>query len=119
MANNDKVQCKCCGMMMVPKTIFSPGIYGGWGWRIGGGRPVSNCCPFCLSESWDGAATDVRTSTWYRAVALILSFVCLLGGFAILGFLNEQFFSGGLPGILALLPIAGSIYFAWRFTKVS
>lgn len=49
---NDKVKCQCCGKMMVPRVVFSRGWYIGWGVRVGGGRPESNVCPFCLSEDW-------------------------------------------------------------------
>jgi len=47
------VLCKNYYRIMVSRVIFSRSISGGWGWRIGGGKPISNCCPFCLSEHWD------------------------------------------------------------------
>lgn len=50
------VLCRCCNRRMVPRVIFSRGIPAGYGWRIGGGRPISNCCPFCLSEHWETGA---------------------------------------------------------------
>lgn len=55
-----KVECQCCGMMMVPKTIFSRGFYGGWGVWLGGGYPLSSYCPFCLSEGWNGVKVPVE-----------------------------------------------------------
>lgn len=116
--SNDKVQCKCCGMSMVPRTIFSRGLYAGWGWRIGGGRPVSSCCPFCLSENWDTGQTNVRTTTWFRLMTLGLSFLSLFVGFGILNFVNDRFFAGDLPGVVGTLPILGAIVFAWWFSRI-
>lgn len=52
--STSKVQCQCCGKMMVPRVIFGRGVLIGYGLRIGGGAPESSCCPFCLSEEWDG-----------------------------------------------------------------
>lgn len=51
--SNDKVKCQRCGKMMVPRVVFSRGWYLGWGLRLGGVRPKSNICPFCLSEDWN------------------------------------------------------------------
>lgn len=57
---------------MVPKVILSRGVYGGYGWRIGGGRPVSSCCPFCLSENWDDSSRPEHRSPPEKICLVIL-----------------------------------------------
>nr|QHU24403.1 hypothetical protein [Pseudomonas aeruginosa] len=69
---NDKVLCRRCGKMMVPKVILSRGVYGGYGWWIGGGRPVSSCCPFCLSENWDDSSRPEHRSPPEKICLVIL-----------------------------------------------
>jgi hypothetical protein len=118
MSSRDLVKCQCCGKMMVPTTIFSRGLYGGWGWRIGGGRPVSNCCPFCLSENWEDGKVNLRNTTGFRLLALVLSFLFILTGVAILKFANERYFGGHMPNIFGLIPILGGFVFGWWFSKI-
>lgn len=79
-----KVECKCCGMMMVPKTIFSRGIYGGWGWRVGGGKPISSCCPFCLAENWDDPEAQAQMSVFQKSVLLLLLVMLVCGSYFVL-----------------------------------
>lgn len=115
--SNSKVLCQCCGKMMVPKTIFSRGFYAGWGWRVGGGRPISSCCPFCLSENWEDGKLNIRNTTAFRLVALALSFLFMITGVAVMQFVNTRYFGGELPGVFGLLPIAGAFIFGWWFSK--
>lgn len=68
--STSKVQCKCCGKMMVPRVIFGRGMLIGYGMRIGGGAPESSCCPFCLSEEWDGVK---KPGTIFKVAAIIAS----------------------------------------------
>lgn len=76
-----QVLCRCCNRMMVPRVIFSRSFFGGSGWRIGGGKPISNCCPFCLSENWDA---DVQPSPLRRSILMkILSIPLTLIIFAL------------------------------------
>lgn len=120
MPSHDSVKCQCCGKMMVPKTIFSRGFYGGWGWWLGGGRPVSSCCPFCLSERWDGSSPDVREAVWYQALGVVLAFlftfmvlVALIFG---IGLFDAVFGvrSSWLPDLIALVC---AIYAGRSFSK--
>ena len=81
-----QVLCKCCNRMMVPKVIFSRSISGGRGWRIGGGKPVSSCCPFCLSEHWDAASQPslLRGSVLMKVLSIpltLIMFIMLIGAF--------------------------------------
>ncbi|WP_139231988.1 hypothetical protein [Azotobacter beijerinckii] len=68
---NDKVQCQCCGKWMVPRPIFSRGIWSN-GWRVGGGRVIGSICPFCLDEDWDGVER-VHRGVLFKTVALVIS----------------------------------------------
>ena len=38
------VTCQCCGNTMIPRTSYTRCF---WGYT-----PLSNHCPFCLSENW-------------------------------------------------------------------
>ncbi|MGC6993047.1 hypothetical protein ACP0J1_30755, partial [Pseudomonas aeruginosa] len=63
-----------------------------YGWWIGGGKPVSSCCPFCLSESWDSTTTGigwrllayvsiaVGLGMIFYSIKLILASIMLIGG---------------------------------------
>lgn len=76
---NDKVQCQCCGKWMVPRPIFSRGIWSN-GWWVGGGRVIGSICPFCLDEDWDGVER-VHRGVLFKTAALVISasltYVCL------------------------------------------
>lgn len=126
MSSHDVVKCQCCGKMMVPKTIFSRGIYGGWGWWIGGGRPVSSCCPFCLSESWDGSTPDVRGAIWYQTIGVLLAALCtivvLVGLIFCIGLFEaalEVGASSWIPDVIAVVAaiVAGRRFYKW-FTYI-
>ena len=96
--SNTKVTCQCCGKSMVPTTIFSRGIYGGWGWRIGGGRPVSSCCPFCLSENWDDATKPVDKTVFQKTILVVtLCLFAYLGHWVLTFFLNDVLMIGSSP----------------------
>lgn len=116
---DDKVRCQCCEKMMVPTVIKSRGLYVGWQWGgfLGGGRPVSNCCPFCLSEEWDGKA-DFRSGMLYKHFAFGLSVLCF---FLILGtiFKLNVIYGLNIPGIVLLpMPFVGAIVSYKWFTKI-
>ena len=116
-----KVQCQCCGKMMVPTVLRSRGLFVGWqyGWWFGGGKPVSSCCPFCLSEEWDGKR-DIRETMMWRHAGFILSivafFLIFLAGVQLNKELIAQFdFDLGVFGLL--FSLAGAIGFYKWFTK--
>lgn len=123
MANNDKVQCKCCGMMMVPKTIFSPGIYGGWGWRIGGGRPVSSCCPFCLSENWDDRSRPVEKSVAEKSYLLLKVVAGAFLGYSLFSLIGKDALGVGYDRTFemvaqwAFILIAIAVYRRYKMNK--
>lgn len=56
--------------MMVPKSVLSRGIPGGWGIYFGGGNPIASYCPFCLSEGWDGIKVPVEKTPGEKFVLL-------------------------------------------------
>lgn len=72
-----RVLCNRCKRMMVPRVIFSRSIAGGWGWRIGGGKPISSCCPFCLSEHWDVVVepSPLRGSVLMKVLSIPLTLI--------------------------------------------
>lgn len=69
------VMCQCCGKMMVPRTSYSRS-YQGWG----GGRPVSNHCPFCLSENWDGSMPTLQAQVYALLGIGLGVLACILVG---------------------------------------
>lgn len=82
-----QVLCQCCNRMMVPRVIFSRSISGGRGWRIGGGKPISSCCPFCLSEHWGAAVqpSPIRGSFLMKVLSIpltLIMFAVLIGAFS-------------------------------------
>ncbi len=82
-----QVLCRRCNRRMVPRVIFSRSISAGYGWRIGGGKPISNCCPFCLSEQWDSdtPASQLRGGVLMKVASIpltIILFMLLVGVFA-------------------------------------
>ncbi|MBX9763302.1 MAG: hypothetical protein K2Y24_09770 [Pseudomonadaceae bacterium] len=82
-----QVLCRRCNRRMVPRVIFSRSISAGYGWRIGGGKPISNCCPFCLSEQWDldTPVSRLRGGVLMKIASIpltIILFVLLVGVFA-------------------------------------
>jgi len=90
---DDKVQCQCCGKWMVPRPIFSRGIWSN-GWRVGGGRVIGSICPFCLDEDWDGVERvhrGVLFKTVALAISVFLGYVFVLISVIPVSFLDEQF----------------------------
>lgn len=80
-----QVFCNGCKRLMVPRVIFSRRVAGGSGWRIGGGKPISNCCPFCLSEHWDAPLqpSPLRGSVLMKILSVpltLIMFTLLIGG---------------------------------------
>ena len=119
--SDSKVKCQCCGKVMTPTVLKSRGVFVGWeyGWWFGGGKPVSSCCPFCLSEEWDGKP-DIRDTMLWRHVGFVLSilafFLFFLGGIKLNAVLVGQFvFDFGVLGLI--LSLAGAIGFFNWFTK--
>jgi len=85
--------------MMVPRVIFSRSVLGGWGWRIGGGEPISNCCPFCLSEHWDAPIqpSSLRGGVLMKVLSIPLTLIMFT---LLIGFSNEIADSlGGSPAV--------------------
>ena len=112
-----KVECKCCGMMMVPRVISTRGISAGL-FRVGEGE-TKTVCPFCESEYWrsgqkPGFARLLLGSTGYWfvsfSVTLLLSLcVAISVSAAVDGFdATGKFVAMGLVLITAIV-VAESI----------
>lgn len=119
--SDNKVQCQCCGKMMVPTVLRSRGLFVSWqyGWWFGGGKPVSSCCPFCQSEEWDGKR-DIRDTMMWRHVGFILSVIAFFLIFMVGMKLNEvmiSHFEFGLGFLGPLCSLVGAIVFYKWFTK--
>ena len=71
--SNDKVQCRCCGKMMVPRVTYSRSFLMGWlwGWLPLVGHPSGNVCPFCLSENWDNPYKPVPRTPGQKIFLLL------------------------------------------------
>ena len=119
---NDKVKCQCCGKMMVPRVVFSRGWYIGWGLRVGGGRPESNICPFCLSdrwheaprehESWHEAPREHKSLMFERICFAAVSFAVIFLAFLAANFLNESLYDGKISGSAFLAAGASGLFIA-------
>lgn len=119
--SDTKVKCQCCGKMMVPTVLRSRGLFVGWkyGWWFGGGKPYSNCCPFCLSEEWDGKR-DIRETMLWRHAGFVLAVIAFFTTFALAAkanafVLGRYDFDFGVFVLLASL--AGAVGFYKWFTK--
>lgn len=120
---DDKVQCQCCGKWMVPRPIFSRGIWSN-GWRVGGGRVIGSICPFCLDEDWDGVER-VHRGVLFKTVALAISvflgyvyvFVSVILGHIINDFFEQQTSVKVYTDWLANILIVGAIYLGYRTYK--
>jgi|GEM_PF-288106 len=120
---DDKVQCQCCGKWMVPRPIFSRGIWSN-GWWVGGGRVIGSICPFCLDEDWDGVER-VHRGVLFKTVALALAvfityasiiiFIILVS--PIEEMLNKWAFIVDNIRYIHALCILASIYFGYRSYK--
>ncbi|GAB3376721.1 hypothetical protein [Azotobacter armeniacus] len=71
------VLCRRCHRWMVPRVIYSRSFPGVNGWRVGGGKPISNCCPFCLSEYWDELEepSPLRGSLFMKLLSIPLTLI--------------------------------------------
>lgn len=110
------VFCNRCRRMMVPRVIFSRGISGGWGWRIGGGKPISSCCPFCLSEHWDETVepSPLRGSVLMKVLSIPLTLIMFT---LLIGTTNELAnYMGGSP-IVQWIGMIGSIVATYKFGR--
>lgn len=72
---NDKVECQCCKMMMVPKVVTSAPFYI-CGVPIGGRDPESSVCPFCLSPKWmlteDQVLTGAKANVEFFGIMVLV-----------------------------------------------
>ncbi|SIR01063.1 hypothetical protein [Aquipseudomonas alcaligenes] len=116
-----KVKCQCCGKLMVPTVLRTRGLFVGWkyGWFFGGGKPYSSCCPFCLSEEWDGKR-DIRETMLWRHIGFILAVIAFFLIFMLASQANSVVmthynFDFGIFGVIA--SFAGAIGFYKWFTK--
>lgn len=111
-----RVLCNRCKRMMVPRVIFSRSVAGGWGWRIGGGKPISSCCPFCLSEHWDVAVepSPLRGSVLMKVLSIPLTLIMFT---LLIGTTNELAnYMGGSP-IVQWISMIGSIVATYKFGR--
>jgi hypothetical protein len=70
-----KVECQCCKMMMVPKVVRSAPFYLS-GIPLGGGKPESSVCPFCLSPKWmltENAVIAGEVANWEFFLIMLLT----------------------------------------------
>lgn len=65
-----KVECQCCGKMMVPTVIRSRGVWISWGMRLDG-HVSGSVCPFCLSDNWDGGKRPQHRSMAQKSAILL------------------------------------------------
>ncbi len=111
-----RVLCNRCKRMMVPRVIFSRSVAGGWGWRIGGGKPISSCCPFCLSEHWDVAVqpSPLRGSVLMKVLSIpltLIMFALLIGGASEI----STYVGGGV--IVQWVGFIGAVVATYRFGR--
>lgn len=111
-----RVICRHCNRMMVPRVIFSRSVPDGRGWRIGGGKPISSCCPFCLSEHWD---TSVQPSQLRGGVLMkVLSIPLTLIMFALLvGAASEVSAHLGGSAFVEWIGLIAAILATYRFGR--
>ncbi|MFB8831978.1 hypothetical protein ACE0DR_27935 [Azotobacter sp. CWF10] len=120
---DDKVQCQCCGKWMVPRPIFSRGIWSN-GWRVGGGRVIGSICPFCLDEDWDGVER-VHRGVLFKTVALAISVFITYASifiFVVIVSLIEESLANSLfieanKDYISVSCVFASIFFGYRSYK--
>ncbi|MFG3692200.1 hypothetical protein ACGFZ6_02270 [Stutzerimonas stutzeri] len=110
------VLCNRCKRLMIPRVIFSRSVAGRWGWRIGGGNPISNCCPFCLSEHWNAAIepSPLRGSNLMRLLSIPLTLIMLS---LILGAFSEVSDYLGGSAIVEWIGVIGAFVATYRFGR--
>ncbi|MGC6992091.1 hypothetical protein ACP0J1_25880, partial [Pseudomonas aeruginosa] len=92
-----------------------------YGWWIGGGKPVSSCCPFCLSENWDAPSRPEHRSPSEKIFLVILILLGITSVGKVLRYVAGDLlgltFSSGIEMLLGwVLIIAGIIvYRKFRF----
>lgn len=111
-----RVLCNRCQRMMVPRVIFSRSVAGGWGWRIGGGKPISSCCPFCLSEHWDAVVqpSPLRGSVVMKALSIPLTLIMFT---LLIGVANEVATHLGGSAIVQWICVVGAVVATYRFGR--
>lgn len=110
------VLCNRCKRMIVPRVIFSRSVAGGRGWRIGGGRPISSCCPFCLSEHWDAAVqpSPLRGSVLMKVLSIPLTLIMFT---LLIGAANEVATHLGGSAIVQWIGVVGAVVATYRFGR--
>ncbi len=111
-----RVLCNRCKRMMVPRVIFSRSIAGGWGWRIGGGKPISSCCPFCLSEHWDVVVepSPLRGSVLMKVLSIPLTLIMFT---LLFGASNELASYMDGSAIVQWIGVIGSVVATYKFGR--
>lgn len=111
-----QVFCKCCNRRMVPRVIFSRSVLGGWGWRIGGGEPISNCCPFCLSQHWDASVqpSSLRGSVLMKALSIPLTLIMFT---LLIGASSEIANRLGGSAIVQWIGVIGTVVATYKFGR--
>jgi len=111
-----RVFCNDCKRLMVPRVIFSRSVSGGWGWRIGGGRPISSCCPFCLSEHWDAAVqpNPLRGGVLMKLLSIPLTLIMFT---LLIGAANEAAIHLGGSAIIQWIGVIGATVATYRFGR--
>lgn len=104
--SNSKVQCRCCGKMMVPTVVRSRGLWISWGVRLDG-HISGNVCPFCLSENWDGGQRPQHRSMGQKSLLL---FGLIFGFLVVCGLFKEMISVAGINHSAELIK-----YAEWSF----
>jgi len=100
------VTCYCCGKSMVPRATYSRGF---WGYS-----PLSNHCPFCLSENWHGGSPGLG-ARFFALLGLALGVLaCVLVGALLF---KVQWWLGveGQHPLLSLVTCVFSVFAGYRF----
>lgn len=86
---NDRVECKKCSKVMIPKVIMERPVYVN-GVPFGGDVPLKSICPFCLTDRWGDVPPPsffkrLRRDAWVALRATALEWSLLIGIPLVLG----------------------------------
>lgn len=111
-----KAICASCKRAMVPRVIFSSGIFGGWGWRVGGGKPISSCCPFCLSEHWEQNHQPhfLRGSVLMKVLSVPLTLLMFVLLFAVFEWLSTSL---GGSALVEWIGVVVTVFAVYKFGR--